>query len=124
MPDVLKAAFGAVLALAWALFGAWLRMRRARRPDLLDKSEDDTPATNHLRTTYASPRAPTCERMYDETRLAPKYLRSAGFPAMREDLMRPATEHADEGSALCWLERVPDRRYSSLHDLIHELRVD
>ena len=31
MTDLPKAAFGAALALAWAVFGSWLGMRRARR---------------------------------------------------------------------------------------------
>ena len=64
------------------------------------------------------------ERMYDETRLVPHYLRCARFPAMKQDLVRLASEHTDEGQALRRLERIPERRYSSLHDLIREIRVD
>jgi hypothetical protein len=62
--------------------------------------------------------------MYDETRLVPQYLRSAEFPATKQDLVRLAKEHIDEGSALRRLDCIPDRRYSSLHDLISEIRVD
>ena len=70
------------------------------------------------------PRPPTCERMYDETRLVPHYLRDSKFPATRRDLLRLAEVHAEEGRALQGLQRVPDRLYSSLHDLITEIRVD
>jgi Protein of unknown function (DUF2795) len=62
--------------------------------------------------------------MYDETRLVPHYIRSAEFPAMRQDLLRLAEVHPDEGLALRRLECIPDRCYSSLHDLITEIRVD
>ena len=62
--------------------------------------------------------------MYDETSLVPQYLRSAGCPAMKQDLLRLAEVHPDEGLALRRIERVPYRRYSSLHDLITEIRVD
>jgi hypothetical protein len=62
--------------------------------------------------------------MYDETRLVPQYLRSAESPAMKQDLLRLAKVHPDEGLALRRIECVPDRRYSSLHDLITEIRVD
>lgn len=117
--DLMKAAFGATLALAWAVFGAWLAMRRARVPKPLDE-----PAAYPSRPAYASQRAATCERMYDETRLVPQYLRSAEFPATKHDLVRLAREHADEGQALRRLECLPDRRYSSLHDLITEICVD
>ena len=43
---------------------------------------------------------------------------------MKQDLLRLAEVHPDEGLALRRIERVPDRRYSSLHDLITEIRVD
>jgi hypothetical protein len=119
MPDLLKAAFAAALALAWAVFAAWLGARRARGPNPLQE-----PAAYPSRTAYDSPRAPTCERMYDETRLVPQYLRSAEFPAAKHDLVRLARVHPNEGSALHRLECIPDRRYSSLHDLITEIRVD
>jgi hypothetical protein len=62
--------------------------------------------------------------MYDETRLVPQYLRSIEFPALKQDLLRLAREHTDEGQALRRLECIPDRRYSSLHDLITEIRCD
>ena len=62
--------------------------------------------------------------MFDETRLVPQYLRGTEFPATRQDLVRLAEVYTDEGCALRRLERVPDRRYNSLHDLIAEFRVD
>ena len=125
MTDLLKAAFGAAVALAWAAGGAWLGMRRARMRNLLDEPADGTRTTAYpMGTVYDAWRAPTCERMYDETRLVPHYLRSARFPAMKHDLVRLATEHTDEGQALSRLGCIPDRCYSSLHDLITEIRVD
>jgi hypothetical protein len=125
MTDLLKTAFAAAVALICAVFGAWLAMRRARRPNSIDRIADETRATAHPpRMASVSLRAPTCERMYDETRLVPQYLRSVGFPATKQDLVRLARGHPDEGSALCRLERIPDRRYSSLHDLIMEICVD
>lgn len=125
MTDLLKPAFGAAVALAWAVFGAWLGMRRARRSNLIDEPASDMHTTAYpTRTAYDSLRPPTCERMYDETRLVPQYLRRAQFPATKHDLVRLASEHTDEGQALRRLERIPDRGYSSLHDLITEIRVD
>ena len=62
--------------------------------------------------------------MYDESRLVPQYLRDAQFPATRRELLQLAEVYADEGRALCRLQRVPDRLYRSLHDLLTEIRVD
>jgi len=121
LTDILKAAVGAALALAWAVGGAWFGMRRARVQKHLDEPVDDMRAPG---TAHNSRRAPTCERMYDETRLVPHYLRSAQFPALKQDLLRLAREHADEGQALRRLECIPDRPYTSLHDLINEIRCD
>jgi hypothetical protein len=117
--DLLWAAFAAAFALAWAMGCAWLGMRRVRTTTRLDKSEDDWPGT-----VLYSLQPLTCERMHDETRLVPQYLRSAKFPAMKQDLVRLAREHIDEGQALRRLQRVPDRCYGNLHDLITEIRVD
>jgi hypothetical protein len=124
--DLMKAAFGAVLALAWAMVGAWLGMRRARMLAPVHENEYDGHSTTFLTagTNCDPPRAPTCERMFDETRLVPQYLRDTEFPATRRDLVRLAEVYTDEGCALRRLERVPDRRYNSLHDLIAEFRVD
>ena len=119
MTDLLKTALGAALALAWAVGGAWLGMRRAQASNRLDGFE-----AYPTQTAYDSLRAPTCERMYDETRLVPQYLRRVEFPATKHDLMRLAREHIDEGRTLHRLEFIPDRCYSSLHDLITEIRVD
>ena len=74
LPDLLKAAFAAALALAWAVLGAWIGARRALGPNPLEG-----PVAYPSRTAYDRLRAPTCERMYDETRLVPQYLRSAEF---------------------------------------------
>jgi hypothetical protein len=68
MTDLMKTAFGAALALTWAMGGAWLGMRRARAANSLDEPADDTRSTAYPpRTAHNSLRAPTCERMYDET---------------------------------------------------------
>ncbi len=119
MTDLLKTAFSAALALAWAVGGAWLGMRRARTSN---------------RSTYLKPirRRPLmihCElRLVNactmRTRLVPQYLRCVEFPATKRDLVRLAREHIDEGRTLRRLECLPDRRYSSLHDLITEIRID
>ena len=119
--DLLKAAVGAALALAWAVGGAWFGRRRARMTTPLDEPADDMRIPGN---GYRSLRAPTRERMYDETRLVPHYLRSAKFPATKQDLVRLAREHTDEGQALRRLECIPDRRYASLRDLINEIRCD
>jgi hypothetical protein len=119
MTDLLKTALGAVLALTWAVGGAWLGRRRAQASNRLDGF-----APYPTQTAYDSLRASTCERMYDETRLVPQYLRRVEFPATKHDLMRLATEHIDEGCILQRLECIPDRRYTSLHDLITEIRID
>ena len=119
MTDLLKTALGAALALAWAVGGAWLGMRRAQASNRLDGL-----AAYPTQTAYDSLRAPTCQRMYDETRLVPQYLRSVEFPATKHDLVRLAREHIDEGRTLHRLECIPDRCYSSLHDLITEIRID
>ena len=121
MTDLLKAAVGAALALAWAVGGAWFGMRRASMRKPLDEPADDIRMPN---TGSHSLRAPTCERMYDETRLVPHYLRCARFPATKQDLVRLAREHIDEGQALRRLECIPDRRYASVRDLINEIRCD
>jgi len=87
MTDILRAAVAGALALAWVVGGAWFGMRRARNRKPLDEPAD------HMRTpgtAYDSLRAPTCERMYDETRLVPHYLRNAKFPTMKHDLVRLA----------------------------------
>jgi Protein of unknown function (DUF2795) len=119
MTDLLKTALGAALALAWAVGGAWLGMRRAQASNRLDGF-----SAYPTQTAYNPLRAPTCERMYDETRLVPQYLRRVEFPATKHDLMRLAREHIDEGRTLHRLECIPDRCYSSLHDLITEIRID
>jgi hypothetical protein len=116
MTDLLKTALGAVLALTWAVGGVWLGRRRARSPDLFHEL---TP-----QIAFDALRAPTGERMYDETRLVPQYLRRVEFPATKHDLVRLARGHMDEGRILHKLEYIPDRRYTSLHDLMSEIRID
>src|SRR5262249_3632599 len=116
MTDLLKAACAAAMALIWAVFSTWLGMRRTHRPNSLSDPANAarTPA-RRAGTARGSSGVPTCERMYDEPRLVPQYLRSAHFPVTKHDLVRLAAEHTDEGQALRRLECIPDRRYSSLH---------
>jgi Protein of unknown function (DUF2795) len=104
------------------MVGAWLGRRRT----WIRENESDERATTFLTAdTACQPlRAPTCERMSDETRLVPRYLRETEFPATKQDLLRLAQVYTDEGRALSRIERVPDRCYSNLHDLIIEFRVD
>jgi hypothetical protein len=122
--DVLKAVFVAVLALAWLLIGTWLGMRRARTLTPINHFSYNATTDSLAGNTCAPLRGPTCQRMYDETRLVPHYLRRAEFPAMKQDLLRLAEVYTDEGLALRRLERLPDRRYCSLHDLISEIYID
>ena len=124
--NLCKAVFGAVIALAWVMFGAWLGVRRARALALAEERARDGSAAGDSMAGYASApsRGPTSQRMYDETRLVPHYLRRAEFPATRQDLLRLAEVHPDQGLALRRLEQLPDRRYSSLHDLITEIYID
>ena len=117
--DLLEAAFAAIAALAWAVGGSWLAMRRAQASNLLHG-----PEAYPTQTAYDPLRAPTCERMYDATRLLPQYIRCVELPATKRDLVRLAREHIDEGGTLHRLECLPERRYSSLHDLITEIRID
>jgi Protein of unknown function (DUF2795) len=125
IPDLLTAAIAAAIALSWAVGGAWFGRRRTRGAGPLNAPTYYTRTNGYpAHTGCGSLRPPTCERMYDETRLVPQYLRSAEFPATKQDLVRLAKEHIDEGSALRRLDCIPDRRYSSLHDLISEIRVD
>jgi len=79
--DLLKAVFGAVLALAWLMIGAWLGMRRARALTPVDEPLDDRPATSDsaARNSWLSPHGRTCRRMYDET----SYHNTTGGPSFR-----------------------------------------
>jgi hypothetical protein len=124
MTDLVKTAFGAALALAWAVGGAWLGVRRAGAANSGDGPTVDMRTTYPTRAVYNSQRAPTCERMYDETRLVPQYVRRVEFPATKRDLVCLAKEHTDEGRTLHRLQCIPDRRYSNLHDLVTEIRID
>jgi len=125
MTDLFSAACAAAIALIFAVFGTWLGTRRTQRPNSFDEPANATSTTGRpTGTAYELSRVRTCERMYDETRLVPQYLRSVQFPATKHELIRLAREHTDEGQALRRLECIPDRRYSSLHDLVAEIRCD
>jgi len=122
---VLKAVSGAVLAVAWPMIGAWLGLRHARALPADEPVYDGSAPTDSMVGSACAPlRGPTCQRMYDETCLLPHYIRCAEFPAMKQDLLRLAEVYTDQGLTLRRLERLPDRRYSSLHDLITEIYVD
>ena len=119
MIDLLGAVLGASLGLAGGLIGVCLGVRHAQALTRAEESIDGVGID-----LMALPRGPTCDRMYDETRLVPAYLRCAAFPATKSSLLRLAEVHPDEGRALNRLEQITDRRYNSLHDLITEIHVD
>ena len=83
--DLLKAVFGAVLALAWVIIGAWLGVRRGRAL---------TPVDENAYNGRATPgRGPICHRSNGETRLVPQHLWCAEFPAVKQDLPGSAKLH-------------------------------
>jgi hypothetical protein len=122
--DLMKAAFGALLTLVWVVIGGWFAVRRSRMLPTVAENESCGDASTYLTAGTGCDQwsTPTCERRWDETRLVPQYLRLAEFPAMKQDLLGMARVRTDEGRALRRLEIVPDRRYSSLRDLITEFR--
>jgi Protein of unknown function (DUF2795) len=80
------------------------------------------PAAHVTRTVYEPAPVPTrVDVVADTGRAVPAYLRSVTFPATKEELMRAARAVPDEPSALSRLERVPDRRYANIDDLMSAL---
>jgi len=86
MVGLLKAGLGAVFALAWVMIGMWFGVRCARALTPVDEPAYDRHATTDLTACNADDpsRGPTCQRMYDETRVI-RGLRSVSskrLPAM------------------------------------------
>ena len=133
-----KALFsGLLLGLAGALMGAWIGTRHARvltphhEPEY--EAHTTTTVTHHAyepeaatahRTVYepsATSVMPASVRMYDDNDHAvPAFLRTAAFPATKQELVRLARLNNDP-MALRRLEQVADRNYSSLNDLLSGL---
>jgi hypothetical protein len=129
-----KALFsGLLLGLAGALVGAWIGTRHARvltphhEPEY--EAHTTTTVTHHHTyepTTVAHPvyetAPPANVRVYDDDhRVVPAYLRNASFPVTKQELLRLARLNNDDSAALGRLERVPDRSYSSINDLMSVL---
>jgi hypothetical protein len=135
-----KALFsGLLLSLAGSLVGAWIGTRHARvlpvhyEPEY--EAHTTTTVTHHtyepvVATTHHAAYEPvvaspaTVVRVYDDTsRTVASYLRSASFPATRQDLLRLARANNEDSLVLRRLEQVPERSYSSLDDLMSVLRT-
>ena len=130
-----KALFsGLLLSLAGAMAGAWLGTRHARLLTPHEPEYDthttttvthhayEPPATTRYTTYEPVAASPTTVRVYDETGgRVPAYLRSASFPATKQDLLRVARANDDDPVALRRVEQLPDRSYSSLNDLMSAL---
>ena len=137
-----KALFSSLLlGLAGALVGAWIGTRHARvlRPHEEDPGHEvhtTTTVTHHpyeptmapvhgttvLHDPVTTTSSPVAARVYDDAgRTVPAYLRSASFPATKQELLRLARLNNDDPTALRRLELVPDRSYSSINDLMSVL---
>ena len=131
-----KALFsGLLLGLAGALAGAWIGTRHARvltphhEPEfehhttttVTHHSYDPTIATRHAAYETLTTK-PANVRVYDDNhRSVPAYLRNASFPATKQELLRLGRLNDDDPTTLQRLERIPDRNYSSLDDLLSVL---
>jgi len=130
-----KALFsGLLLGLAGALVGAWIGTRHARvltphhEPEY--EAHTTTTVTHHhtyepttvAHQTVYETAPPANVRVYDDdNRIVPAYLRNASFPVTKQELLRLARLNNDDPTALGRLERVPDRSYSSINDLMSVL---
>jgi hypothetical protein len=120
-----RAIFSALLlGLGAAMLGAWLGTRHARvlTPPALEPAYEPYGAGDVLRTVYEPPAAPArVDVVADAGRTVPVYLRNVRFPATKDELLRAARAVPGEPMALSRLERVPDRSYTSLDDLLSAL---
>jgi len=128
---------GLFLSLAGALVGAWIGTRHARVLPVHHEPEYEahttTTVTHHayepvVPVTHHEPLAttsPTTVRVYDDrgSNVAAAYLRSASFPATKQELLRLARANNDDPAMLRRLEQVPERSYSSLEDLMSALHA-
>src|SRR5215469_4225899 len=130
-----KALFsGLLLSLAGSLVGAWIGTRHARvltphhEPEY--EAHTTTTVTHHhtyepttvAHQTVYETAPPANVRVYDDdNRIVPAYLRNASFPVTKQELLRLARLNNDDSTALGRLERVPDRSYSSINDLMSVL---
>jgi len=130
---------GLFLSLAGSLIGAWLGTRHSRTLPVYHEPEYEahtTTVTHHAyepvvsATHYAAHEpvvttsSPTAVRVYgDRGANVAAYLRSASFPATKQELLRLARANNDEPAMLRRLEQVPERSYSSLEDLMSALHA-
>jgi Protein of unknown function (DUF2795) len=102
-----------LLGLAGSLLGAWFGTRHVRRIAV------EVPVHHAARVSYETP------VMGGAGWVAPTvfHLRGLSFPAGKAELLRQARAAGAEPDVAAALERVTDRRYLDLQDLMTELRV-
>jgi hypothetical protein len=113
-----------LLGLGAAMLGAWFGTRHARVLTPMQEPAYEPYAPGYVAgTDYAPQYAPVRVDTVADTspRVVPAYVRNISFPATKQDLLRAARAVPDEPLALHRLERVPDRSYSSLDDLMSAL---
>jgi len=130
---------GLFLSLAGALVGAWIGTRHARVLPVHHEPEYEAhttttvthhayepvvPVTHHTAYEPVATTSPTAVRVLDDRGAnVAAYLRSASFPATKQDLLRLARANNDDPAMLRRLEQVPERSYSSLQDLMSALHA-
>jgi Protein of unknown function (DUF2795) len=114
-----------LLGLGAAMLGAWFGTRHARILAPLHEPAFEPPVpmpSQVTRTVYETAPAPAhVDVVADTVRPLPAYVRNVAFPATKEELLRAARAVPDEPLALSRLERVPDRSYRNLDDLMSAL---
>jgi Protein of unknown function (DUF2795) len=113
-----------LLGLGAAILGAWFGTRHARVLTPMQEPAYEPYAPGYVAgTDYAPQYAPVRVDTVADTspRVVPAYVRNITFPATKQELLRAARAVPDEPLALHRLERVPDRSYSSLDDLMSAL---
>ena len=130
---------GLFLSLAGALVGAWIGTRHARVLPVHHEPEFEAhttttvthhayepvvPVTHHTAYEPVATTSPAAVRVMDDRGAnVAAYLRSASFPATKQDLLRLARANNDDPAMLRRLEQVPERSYSSLQDLMSALHA-
>jgi hypothetical protein len=120
---------GLTTGLLGALIGAWFGTlhKRTLHPQEYGR-EGYVPAYGARTAAYgtsgtAYERAePMSVSVYDDTgRLVSQYLRGVSFPVSKQELLRMARSGSADADMLRAIERMPDRRYTSVHDVIEAL---
>lgn len=102
-----------LIGLAAALLGAWFGTRHIRRIAL------EVPVAHPARSTYET-------HVVGSTGWAPQtalHVRGLSFPADKAELLRQARASAVDPGLSAALERVADRRYVDIEDLMTEIRA-